>query len=355
MHKLKALIKNVLAEFLFLIQKNRKIVASKPSDVHLSITENCCLQCKMCNIWKIKDKQKNLDYQTAIKILDQLKNWLNNCQLTFAGGEPFLNKDFIKIIGYAQQKGFKTSTNSNGYVINKQLAKKINSSGLTQIFFSIDGLNEKHNFIRGKNDSFKRVTDAIKNLRQDKSTNKKPKIFINSVISNNNLKEIAKLVNLAQKLKVEGINFQVLMPNFATSYDPNWFETNPFWPKNKKEIELTINKLITLKRENPGFLLNSTRDFKNFKKYLINPKLYQETEQCLVGFNNCMIDSSGNMRLCYEMGMIGNILKEDPEKMWIGKKAKQHRKQILECQRPCKLLPCNDVKIFSLLRNLFFN
>jgi len=353
MHKFKALLKNILVELLFSIQKNKKIVATKPSDVHLSVTESCCLQCKMCDIWKIKNRQKNLDYQTAKKILDKLKIWLDSCQLTFAGGEPFLNNDFLKIIRYAQQKGFKTSTNSNGYLITENLAKKINASGLSQIFFSIDGLSEKHNFIRGKKDSFQKVVAAVKNLQKDKTNGKKPKIFINSVISNNNLKEINKLVALAKKLGVAGINFQVLMPNFATKYNPNWFEKNPFWPKNQKEVEQVIDKLISLKYKHPAFLLNSTRDFKNFKKYLIKPKLYQEKEQCLVGFNNCMIDSLGNMRLCYEMGVIGNILEENPQKLWIGQKAKQHRQQILQCQRPCKLLPCNDVKNFALIKNFF--
>jgi hypothetical protein len=33
-----------------------------------------------------------------------------------------------------------------------------------------------------------------------------------------------------------------------------------------------------------------------------------------------MIDSSGNMRLCYEMGVIGNILKKDPRNYGVVKK-----------------------------------
>jgi len=65
-----------------------------------------------------------------------------------------------------------------------------------------------------------------------------------------------------------------------------------------------------------------------------------------------MIDTVGNMRLCYEMGTIGNILKENPDKLWVNKRAKIHREKIVKCQKPCKLLPCNDMRIMSLLRNL---
>jgi Fe-coproporphyrin III synthase len=353
MHKLKAIIKNLLTEFLFKIQENRKVVAKKPSNVSLLVTESCCLQCKMCDIWKLRKKQKDLDYQTAKKIIDQLINWLGtDFQLTFAGGEPFLNKDFIKIIKYAHKKRIKTNTNSNGYTINETLAKKIIKSGLTNIFISIDGTDKEHNFIRGKKDSFNKAIEAINNLQNATSKKNQTKIFINTVISNNNLHQIIDIFYLSKKLKVSGINFQVLMPNFSTHYTSNWYKTNTFWPRDKEKIISRINELLSLKNKHPAFIINSSRDFKNFKKYLINPKLFQETETCLVGFNNFMIGPTGNMRLCYEMGFLGNILKEDVKVLWNSKKATLHRKNIIKCQRPCKLLPCNDPQIISWLKKL---
>lgn len=353
MHKIKAIIKNLLTEFLYKIQKNRQVVANKPSDVHLSVTDNCCLRCKMCDIWKLKEKQKDLDYQTAKKIIDRLVKWLDNdFQLTFAGGEPFLNKDFIKIISYAHQKGIKTSTNSNAYIIDKALAKKIVKSGLTQIFFSVDGLAKEHNFIRGRQDSFQKIVDAIDYLQKEKAGKNTPKIFINTVISNNNYQLIKKIIYFAKKQKVSGINFQALMPNFAGGYKSDWFKSNPFWPKDKKKIIKIIEELIKLKKKQPDFILNSTHDLKNFMNFFADPKLFQETETCLVGFNNFMVDTTGNMRLCYEMGSVGNLLKEDPEKLWKSKTASMHRKKIVKCKRPCKLLPCNNLQIINWLKKL---
>lgn len=353
MHKLKAIIKNILTEVFFRIQNDKKVVAKKPVAVHLSVTEDCCLRCKMCDIWKMEKKHKNLDYETAKKIIDKISNWLdNNFELTFAGGEPFMNTEFIKIIQYAKGKDFFTSTNSNGYLVNERLAQKIADSGLSRIFFSIDGEEKEHNFVRGREDSFQKVIKAITNLQKAKGKNKQPEIFINCVISNNNLHKIKRMVTLAKKLKVSGINFQVLMPNFASSYVSDWYKTNSLWPKKQQAIEKTIDELIKLKNEHPEFILNAVRDFHNFEKYLIDPKTYQETEKCFVGFNNFMIDTMGDMRLCYEMGTIGNILKEKPETLWINKRAKIHREKIVKCQKPCKLLPCNDVKIMSLLKNL---
>jgi len=356
MHKIKAIIKNLLTELLFNIQKNKQVVAKKPSDIHLFVTEDCCLRCKMCNIWKLKEKKKNLDYQTAKKIIDKLTIWLDDdFQITFAGGEPFLDSDFIKIISYAHHKGIKTSTNTNGYIINNNLAKKIVKSGLTQIFFSVDGLEKEHNFIRGKKDSFKKIIEAINYLQKEKGSNNYPKIYLNTVISNNNLSSIKELVYFAKKIKVSGINFQALMPNFAGNYKSDWYNANPFWPKNKKQLVKNIEELIKLKKKYPDFILNLTHDLKNFINYFNNPKLFQENETCFVGYNNFMIDASGNMRLCYEMGIIGNVLKENPEKLWLSKVAKTHRQKIIECKKPCKLLPCNDLQISNWLKKTLTN
>jgi len=167
------------------------------------------------------------------------------------------------------------------------------------------------------------------------------------------LNKIRELVYLAKKLELSGINFQALMPNFAGGYKSNWYKNNPFWPKDKKKAVKIIQQLIQLKNKYPDFILNSTHDLKNFINFFNNPELFQATETCFVGFNNFMVDSTGNMRLCYEMGAVGNLLKENPEKLWKSKKANLHRKKIIQCKRPCKLLPCNNPQIINWFKKAF--
>lgn len=347
--KIKVFIKKIIEDYFLSIQQYHRIVADKPSEVHLSVTENCCLQCKMCDIWKIKEKQDPLNYRTGKKIICKLREWLGPFNLTFAGGEPFLNKDILKIIKYANDKNIKTSTNSNGFVIDKNLAKKICESGLSTIFFSIDGLEKEHDYIRGRKDTFKKVLNAILFIKNS-DTNNKPKIYINTVISNNNILLIGKMIELAKKLGVEGINFQTIMPNFASTYKNDWWKYNPLWPKSKKIIKNSINELIENKKKLGNYILNSQRNIQNFEKYLLDPNTYQKEEKCFVGLNNLMVDTSGNVRLCYEMDKIGNILEDDPNLIWKGPKAKIIRKQIEQCKKPCKLLPCNITNYSNILK-----
>ena len=345
--KLKDLLKFVALKW----QSDHRKVAKKPSEVYLSITDDCCLRCKMCDIWKLKKKQEPLSLEKGKEIIDVLNNWLGSYHLTFAGGEPFLNRDFIKLIEYVKKNNDKviTSTNTNAFVLNKNLVKKIANSGLDKLFISLDGLEKEHNYIRGRDGSYKKIIKAIEYFKAEKSD---LKIYINTVISANNYHQLKKIIKLTKHLSVDGINFQILMPNFATSYDPKWFETNKFWPKDKKKIKQAIKTLRDYKKKYGDFVLNSTLDFDNFENYLLDPKSYQENEACFVGLNNIMLNTTGDISLCYEMSPIGNILKGDPNKIWIGVKAQKIRKKISSCKRPCKLLPCNNIYIFNWLANL---
>lgn len=351
-NQLKSFLKDQLATVLLAWQKHHRQVAKKPSEVHLSITDDCCLRCKMCNIWQLKEKEKQppLDLEQAKKIIDRLSDWLGHFNLTFAGGEPFFNQDFINIIKYAKTKNIVTSTNSNAFIITPVLAKKIAQSGLDKIFFSLDGLSTEHDYVRGKKNSYQRVLNAIAYLQTEE---KRPQIYLNTVISQNNLHQLKSLLKLAKKQQVAGINFQVLMPNFASPYQANWFENNPLWPKNKTQIKKNIQELKSLKKSYGSFILNSTSDIEHFGQFLLDPQQYQDHQACFVGLNNIMVDTSGKIRLCYEMPAIANIFKDRAEDFWQGKKAIQVREKIAHCQRPCKLLPCNNIYILHWLSGLF--
>jgi len=353
-NQIKAISRNLLSEAFWQMQKAFPFPVEKPTEVYLSVTENCCLQCKMCDIWKIKEKQKPLDYQTAKIIIEKIFRWLGTYNLTLAGGEPFLNKDIFKIINFAKKKGIKTSTNSNGYIIDRKFALKICESGLSTIFFSIDGLEKEHDYIRGKKESFDRVVNAISYLNNQKRV-RKPDIYINTVISNNNIESLGKIILKAKRFGVKGINFQALMPNFASIYQDSWWKTNPFWPKNKKSIIRAVESLLRNKRMYGDFILNSRRGLNSFQKYFLDPAKFQREERCYVGQNNLMIDTGGNVRLCYEMEIIGNLIKDSPKEIWNSEGAKKARKNIAKCQKPCKLLPCNEAYYGNVLKQKLRN
>ena len=117
----------------------------------------CNIECKNCYI-ESSPKNDSLAYLT----FEEVKSFIDEAidknlganEIGFTGGEPFMNKDIMKMIDYSLRKGLKVLVLSNAMkpMLNrtKELIK-LNHSNLT-IRVSIDHYEkEKHEEIRGKN------------------------------------------------------------------------------------------------------------------------------------------------------------------------------------------------------------
>ena len=117
----------------------------------------CNIECKNCYI-ESSPKNDRLVYLT----FDEVKNFIDEAieknlgtqEIGFTGGEPFMNKDIVKMIEYSLSKGLKTLVLSNAMkpMLNRvEEIKKVNHKNLT-IRVSIDHYEKsKHEEIRGKN------------------------------------------------------------------------------------------------------------------------------------------------------------------------------------------------------------
>ena len=97
---------------------------NKPTSIIFNLTPNCVLKCRQCDIWK-NPPEKHISYDEAKIIIDKLHSWLGNCYIFFTGGEPLMNKDLPKIIGYAYSQGTISHINSNATLIDENMAKKL--------------------------------------------------------------------------------------------------------------------------------------------------------------------------------------------------------------------------------------
>ena len=132
----------------------------------------CNIECKNCYI-ESSPKNDRLVYITFEEVklfIDEaiVKN-LGTKEIGFTGGEPFMNKDILKMIEYSLSKNFKVLVLSNAMkpMLNKREdLLKINHQDLT-IRVSIDHYQkEKHEEIRGKN-TFNVMMEGLKWLNQN--------------------------------------------------------------------------------------------------------------------------------------------------------------------------------------------
>jgi MoaA/NifB/PqqE/SkfB family radical SAM enzyme len=308
---------------------------AKPVSVHFSVSHRCSLRCKHCDIWKLPNEKKELTTKQAKFVITQLKKWLGPANINIAGGEPFIRKDMIEIIDHASKLGLSITVTSNGHFIDKEAVEKLEKAGLTGINISLDTLDpERYDMLRGCKNGLSKALNAIRLLSATKI-----KVSLATIFMRPNLHELENLVNWAEKEGLQGINFQPIIQNFSQAFNPHWFKSSDLWPDNYPEVVDVVDKLITMKKSGRK-IHNSAGQLNLFKVYFENP-LKHNGMLCRVGDTNFAVDEYGDVRLCFFMGPIGNILKEPPEIIWNSKRANLIREQIILCKKNCNLLNCN--------------
>lgn len=168
------------------------------------LCNNHCLHCAISDMrreLKNRNKQTDLTTQEIFKILDENKKQYDNIVLT--GGEITLRKDFLQILEKANQYEL-IQVQTNGRKINTDLARSI-AIYRNKISFAvaIHGSNDKvHDAITQVKHSFNETVNGIKALRQNNL-----KVCMKVVVSALNYKQLPEIVQLANQLNVNRINF----------------------------------------------------------------------------------------------------------------------------------------------------
>jgi hypothetical protein len=316
------------------------LLLPKPTYVSLFVGRNCPLHCQHCSFWKEKETHQ-LSFEQGKLIIDRLFSWLGPFRLNISGGEPLLTKDMLLIVTYAEKKGIRCGMASNGYLINENVTKSIIQSGLSNINISLDSLNPlKHDRIRGTKGAYAKAIRAIE-LIQKFRTDKRPLIYINAIISGENIQDLVPLATWVKDQHLDGINFQPIISDRTfgnTHAKKKWYKKNPLWPD--KNINTILNLLQNLKQQ--GYPINNLEsdEIQTLKTYFLHPELTL-AQPCKIALRNFYIDHHGNITICQNYPPIGNIFKNLPEDIWKSKKAEEIRKRINVCRNDCQLLLCN--------------
>ena len=135
-----------------------------PPVMIFSITNECNLNCKGCYNKALRIPSKNeLDTAKIVDILGQAKE-LGISFIVIAGGEPFVRKDFLKIIKTFPELIFLVFT--NGLLIEGSLLKEIKSRRNVVPVISVEGRSEQTGLRRGEG-VFNYLRTVIKNLNKE--------------------------------------------------------------------------------------------------------------------------------------------------------------------------------------------
>jgi MoaA/NifB/PqqE/SkfB family radical SAM enzyme len=123
------------------------------------------------------------------------------------GGEPLLQPNLVAWVREAKAAGCETGILTNGLLLKESLARDLLDAGLDMVCVSMDGATaETYNEIRiGSN--FDTVCENLRRLN-DMRNGATPKTMINFVLMPMNVHQVEEMVQLAQRLGVDQINFK---------------------------------------------------------------------------------------------------------------------------------------------------
>lgn len=180
------------------------------------ITSHCNLRCIHCRSKEFyghdrKDMLSDLGTNDVLNTIDKL------CEAGFrkiiiGGGEPFIRSDILVILTHMHNHGLEISLSTNGTCLDEGSIKAVVRMNLSEILFSMDGaVPETHDFIRGKDGAFDKLNKNIQLfIRYKNNYAKNTKIIISTVLTKYIKNEIDGILELSQKLGVNGIRFAPL-------------------------------------------------------------------------------------------------------------------------------------------------
>lgn len=175
--------------------------------LELQITDKCNLKCKHCFVGFPRNIELQVD--DIRKVLDEFLE-MQGLRVMITGGEPLMHSMFEQINSMLSDYNLRKVLFTNGLMLNNKILKSLN---FDEIQFSIDGMAEGHDALRGKG-TYKK---AIKNL--NKALEMGIPTSVATVVHSKNLDEFEKMEELFKRLGIK--DWTVDVPSLTGSLKEN--------------------------------------------------------------------------------------------------------------------------------------
>ena len=196
----------------------------------------CNLSCPECptGIGSLNRKMGKFPFDVFERMIKERKESLIYLNLYFQG-EPFLNKDLLKMVQLAHKNKIYTSTSTNAQLVDKEIAKEIVLSGLDRILISIDGTEQKIYERYRVGGSLEKLLSATKHIVYWKKKLKKryPQIVFQFLVFRFNQHQMEDAKLLAKEIGVDKLVFKT---------------AQLYHLENAEKIVPTINKYARYKK-----------------------------------------------------------------------------------------------------------
>jgi len=294
-------IKVYISYYISLLTKSAVYWGSPPV-VMIEPTNICNLQCPLCPSGNgtLKRKKGYMTFDVFKKIIDNVYKTAFMVVL-WNQGEPYLNKDFSKMVRYASDKGLFTLVSTNGNI--NYDAEEVVNSGLDSMIVSLDGsTQETYNKYR-VNGKLDQVIKGVKEIVAAKKKLKKinPLLRWQFLVMKHNEHEIAEIKKLSKELEVDNLEFKSVQI-YSKEDIKKYLPTNPKYRRYKVNGDNFELKFGVKNR---------------CRRIWTNAVINWDGEVAI-----CCFDKDGDFK-------VGNVMESKLSELWKNKKIRKVRNQIL--------------------------
>lgn len=177
------------------------------------ITKKCDMDCKICYIpseLKKTSSKNDLSLEESLDVIDQLKEFsVNNGfkpNIVFTGGHPLLDKKFEKLLEYSAENDVRTMVLGNPTFLGERIIQKMIDLNVASYQISFDGMEKKHDEIRGKG-AFKKASDGVEKLSKHGIN-----VVVMSTVTKDNQYEIMQVPKHVLDLGAKKFDYARLVP-----------------------------------------------------------------------------------------------------------------------------------------------
>ncbi len=137
-----------------------------PFTIAWELTRACAFACKHCRAEAQPKRDPNeLNTEEALRLVDQIREF-GDPILVITGGDPMMRRDLYDILGYAVQKGLRTSlTPTTTRLVTRETLARVKDAGVRRVAVSLDGPTAAvHDAFRGFSGSFETAQRIIKTV-----------------------------------------------------------------------------------------------------------------------------------------------------------------------------------------------
>ena len=270
-------------------------------------TLRCDLKCRHCGSdCKMQPESSDMPKEDFLRVLDGIaaKTDPHKVFVIISGGEPLMRRDIEECGRAIYEKGFPWGMVTNALHLTPQRWQGLLRAGIHSMAISLDGLVEDHNWMRGNDQSFQMVSQAIDMLVATEG-------FLFDIVTCVNRRNYSKLNDIKDFLISKGVKrwrLFTVFPVGRAALDPDMRLTN-------EEFRGVFDFIKTVRKEGriradygcEGFLGNYEGD--------VRTRLFS----CQAGITVGSVMADGSIAACASIRADynqGNIYEDDFMEVW---------------------------------------